>query len=325
MAKKQKQKKGPRKEPDWSIGEVIRHIREEMNLSIAQLSDGICSISTLSRIELGERDPDFLLMEAILSRLGYNPHKFEMMGGPDEFHRYDIRLKISSCSSEKNLPLLRKLLDEYTWEVLHGRQISSDNLHWQFIKRHEGLLAMAEGRTAEGIALLRDAISTTLPNWEEQWYLSSIAGIYEMKILADLADAYEAAGDPAKTYQLRSGILQYMNDNHMGKDQMPELYTELVCKAVPYLLEHGMSDRGLTLCEDGLKILSDTNRLYHWADLLYLKSQCLEQRSESGDVSKEVVKGAFQRAYYVFRLFERESEAQRVLRHLKERYQWELI
>lgn len=267
-------------EQTWSIGEVIRQIREDLEISISQLADGLCSPATLSRIECGERDPDFMLMEALLSRLGYNPNKFEMIGTSDEFRLYDMRLNITNCYNEQNFSLLHQLLKTYIQSL--PKEKTPPVLHWQFIKNFQGLIALSENHAEDAVELLRESISYTLPTWHEKWYSSSIAGLFELQILQNLSDAYELSGDDAQTYELRYGILQYLDHNKVRKDQIPQLYTNVVCKTVPYLLNHGFLQNGLTLCEEGLQALSDTSRLFHWDDLLHLKGQCLERLMEQG-------------------------------------------
>ena len=59
------------------FGEYISKLRKEKEFSLEQLSDGLCAISMLSRIERGEREPDKLLQNRVLTRLGVVPENYE--------------------------------------------------------------------------------------------------------------------------------------------------------------------------------------------------------------------------------------------------------
>ena len=52
------------------IGGLIRQRREELGISQTRLCEGLCSCSTMSRIETGEQMPGFRLLMQILDRLG---------------------------------------------------------------------------------------------------------------------------------------------------------------------------------------------------------------------------------------------------------------
>lgn len=52
------------------IGGLIRRRREELGLSQTRLCEGLCSCSTMSRIETGEQMPAFRLLMKLLDRLG---------------------------------------------------------------------------------------------------------------------------------------------------------------------------------------------------------------------------------------------------------------
>lgn len=54
----------------YAIGEIIRHLRKEQNLTQEELADGICSSVTISRIESGTQMPSDRIINQLLERLG---------------------------------------------------------------------------------------------------------------------------------------------------------------------------------------------------------------------------------------------------------------
>ena len=62
-----------------SLGKILQRLRKEQGMNQEELSRGLCSISTLSRFESGEREPYQILFESLVSRLGKDSTKWEMI------------------------------------------------------------------------------------------------------------------------------------------------------------------------------------------------------------------------------------------------------
>lgn len=60
----------------YQIGEVIRLLRKEKGITQELLSDGLCSVETLSRIENGKHTPSRATLDALMERLGKDSQKF---------------------------------------------------------------------------------------------------------------------------------------------------------------------------------------------------------------------------------------------------------
>jgi transcriptional regulator with XRE-family HTH domain len=56
---------------DKSVGQIIKELRLKNDLSQAKLSEGICSIQHLYRLEQGKRLPSAYLLKLLSERLGY--------------------------------------------------------------------------------------------------------------------------------------------------------------------------------------------------------------------------------------------------------------
>ena len=55
----------------YKIGYIIKQRREELHYTQEELAEGICSVTTLSRIENGERLPSKDNFEMLFQRLAY--------------------------------------------------------------------------------------------------------------------------------------------------------------------------------------------------------------------------------------------------------------
>lgn len=102
---------------------MIRYLREEQQISLECLSQGICSIATLSRIENKERALSILLAQRLLKRLGWKIREFESYCSDKEFNWYEKRMKILELKKQKNLVQMKEMLKQYEAEIGNKKSI----------------------------------------------------------------------------------------------------------------------------------------------------------------------------------------------------------
>ena len=73
------------------FGEFIANLRREKQISLEQLSEGLCDFTMLSRFERGEREPEKLLQNRFLTRLGAVPENFENFLYYKDYRRWEKR------------------------------------------------------------------------------------------------------------------------------------------------------------------------------------------------------------------------------------------
>src|SRR5690554_3061941 len=54
----------------YRLGDIIRMTRKSLSITQEQLSEDICSVETLSRIETGKQDPSRDVYELLMERMG---------------------------------------------------------------------------------------------------------------------------------------------------------------------------------------------------------------------------------------------------------------
>lgn len=164
------------------IGSAIYYFRENNYISQSKLCKGLCSVSTLSRIEAGERDVDSLLLEALLERLGKTPNQFELILTDLDYESYQNREEIKKLIEKKNITVAESRLNMY--ERISG---SKGSVHKQFIVTCRALLNELKGGPMEQtIDLFMDAISYTVPDFKankiNEYHLSNT----ELNIIIDI-------------------------------------------------------------------------------------------------------------------------------------------
>lgn len=96
----------------YIVGGVIKEFRIRYNISQEELCDGLCAVSTLSRIESGKQISGRKLIEALFSRMGLRPHMSAIPMSKTDFKRENIEYEINDMVATGNFKIF-DLLEEY--------------------------------------------------------------------------------------------------------------------------------------------------------------------------------------------------------------------
>lgn len=305
----------------WTIGEIIKKLREEQKVTLHQLCRGICSPATLSRIEEHDRDMEFIMATVLFERLGYTLDKFECYGSKEEFDQYEKRLLIQSHKENGEIEFMEKELKEYVQMIGDKKNA----LQEQFIAYMKGFLYYESGENAKACACMENAVEKSIPNWNESWSTRILLSASELDMLVLLANIYERMENKEKATAIRWEILHDLSKKRECKGQIANIYTEVICQQIPYLIDEGRFQESIYWCDQGIQLLSEISRMYHWSDLLYWKARTLEAMMKDGQATAKQVVLTYQEAYYIHLLCEKEEEAEKIKKHLEANYQWKPI
>lgn len=301
---------------NWSLGNTIKSIRQRRNISLQELSHGVCSVTTLSRIEANQREPDMLMASTLLERLGYHLEKYELYTSPIEFEQYNQRLEIHQLLEQNKLPEMLDKLKTYEEQV-----DLCNPLQKQFVKGMYGAFFLKSKEFQKALSYLQEALSLTLVDWRN----FSLVSFNELEILINLANLYDLTENFLDATYLKTSLLSYWNKNPNYRLQAPLFYIKTVLVLLPYFYKLNTFQEGLTLCEGALVNLGSTNNLFHWCDILHWKGKYLEKLKDNSTDSKKQICAVFQRAYYAYRLLGQMEDAEHLGTYMKERYEWEPI
>lgn len=306
----------------WTVGDIIRKMREEAKIGLEQLSRGLCSVATLSRIEAGEREMDLLLAWRIFQRLGYKIDKYELYATEQELQQWEQRRQMETLAAKGDTKNLAFAIKDYRKQW--GEKVEENPLQRQFLKYMQGLLCMQEGYFQEAKELLESATEEIIPKGE-QTVGNAALGEMELEILNVLSDIYEHMGEAEKSEKLREVLLENIGREKKRVTIYLELYTELFCKHARDMIETKGSARTLKGAEECLKIMQEEKKTCHWPQMLHIQAKCLEDLFLKKGEEKEVMLKSWQKAYYIYRLYEKQEEAEKIRKYLEDTYQWDCI
>ena len=305
------------------IGSAIQYFRETLQISQGILCKGLCSVTTLSRIEAGERDVDSLLLETLLERLGRTPNQFELILTDFDYVLYQMREDIKKLIDDKNHLTAATMLKEY--EKIAA---SKGSVHMQFIINCRALLNELDGGTVDTtIELFMEAISCTVPDFKtneiNDYYLSNS----ELHIIINLIQRMIAAGIYDRAKEILEQILLYL-DTHNSIEENNSLYPKVAVIACQFFMQNQDIDRALDMCNKGLEKNKGNRKMDHLGELTLIKAQTTEyllKGQKQWETAKSECIKLFLQAYYVFDFCEEDAKAELIKSHLKEEYQWEDI
>jgi transcriptional regulator with XRE-family HTH domain len=304
-----------------NIGSAIQYFRETYHISQSKLCKGICSISTLSRLEAGERDADAFILETLLERLGKAPYQFELILTDFDHEAYQSRIEINKLIEDEAIMEAYKLIREY------DKLVSEKGTpHKQFIMVCKAKLNELKGGTIEAtIDMLMEAISCTVPDFNTKDIAYNFLSNSELNIILDILQKMISNGMVVQANKIFDQIINYLFW-HNQMEQVTHIYPKVAAIAGRFFMEQNDLDRALELCNKGLEMNKGSRRMDYLGELNLVKARVTEERIKAAGLwdtcDKEECISLYLKAYHIFSFFEDNIKAERVREHLREEYQW---
>lgn len=255
-----------------SFGEYLFDLRTERGVTMQQLCNGLCDMGMLSRFERGEREPDRLIQDRLLSRLGIPLENYENFLYSEDYERWERRQDILWEIAEGHTAYAGRLIEGYQQEYP-----MKQTLEKQFIlamqaqvKRQEGC---ADGELEE---LFLQALLLTVPWARTEKILDKVVSMEEINLLMEWM-RYDSRGFSARRYE---ELLDYIEKIQKTQLFMAKLYP----KAVYYFYiawkkqkkrSQTQAKKLLVLCEKAIGLLRDANRTYYLWELFGMEEELL--------------------------------------------------
>ena len=189
------------------IGKLIQTIRESKNIMANSLCYGICSASTLSKIENGDRLTDYLTLNALFERLGVKVDSFEMLLDEKDYMHFNQRNEINKKIEHGEYDKAINLLNEY--EKTLGKDMS--NLHEQFILLKTSQIYKNTNAKDKSLIfdLLQQAINCTVKDYQKKLNDKSLLSENELECILELVDDYYSLMEKEIKYDLLITYCQF--------------------------------------------------------------------------------------------------------------------
>ena len=209
-----------------SIGEMIRTMRKQAKLSLKDLSQGICSVANLGKIENDEIQGHIHYLEPILQRLGRDPMLYcNFFLSKKDFEARELRDSI-------NLLLSQRKFDEATILLakLKTYKAYKTKANLQFIKRVEAeIFALDHKKSHQKTQkMLLDAINVTLPDFDEEKIESYALSLDESIIIRELAVSVMESEDYNRAERIFESLIKNLNRRYVDEFEKARIYDSTV-------------------------------------------------------------------------------------------------
>lgn len=267
-------------------------MRKGKKITLKRLGWGLCSISMIGRIESGERQPDKLMRDRLMDRLGMVNDGFEDFLPPDEYALWKERQNLLQAIENKDIETAERLIHQY--EMNNTCNNSIERQFYLTMKMQMMQYRMdAEEELRE---VLRQAISLTIPDCAVNKWNGLLLAVQEWNLLLEYIRYGGDVGVVRKRGQNRKvtayeKILKAIQKSGMDIYGCVKIYPKAVYYLCLELMESPAADwdcrRMYDLAEKALEMLRSTDRMYYLCEVLEVMERILEVWNERGDMTEE--------------------------------------
>ncbi|MBO5165728.1 MAG: helix-turn-helix transcriptional regulator [Lachnospiraceae bacterium] len=254
------------------FGTYIARLRRKRNVSMEQLSEGLCSLSMLGRFEKGERLPEKQLRDRLLTRLGETPIVYENYLDTDEYTQWKLRQQILESIVDWKRDKTDTLLTAYR------KQCDMENpLEKQFVLTMEAQWKRREGTTAAELAVMfEEAVKQTVPGVDKKSIIGMCLSMQEIDLILEYEHYRISASKQAKYEE----IMQYILESDFDAVSRAKTYPKTVyylCLELEKENNREADRRILNLCNDAIEVLRDACYMCYLWELLRIRLRVIKR------------------------------------------------
>lgn len=282
----------------------ISNLRRRSNLHMQSLCDGLCTFQEISYLETGRRDPDILLLEELLDRLGIDVEDYEFFIDFRDYERWKKRQLILHSITFGKFDTAQKRLREYREDYCHGEEDSSDFSAKNKLDQQFYLSMLAQIRRcqdcpkSELYSMYFQALYLTVPHYGQKPLQKMALSSKELSLMLE-AEYLRPDGERGEIYR---EIVNYIESRQFSPRKMAKIYPKAVyflCRCAlktsvsknhcPFTLtETAKEVRLLEYCNRAIKILKDTKKMYFLWELTKIRYLLLDNLSKTASSTETI-------------------------------------
>lgn len=258
------------------IGRMIAVSREKKNISREELCRGVCSVSTLLRLENGERRPDILIFNALCQRLGKSTDAVGVVLTIDEFEYFVKRQEVKKELLQQNFAQAESAL-------LQMEKEEKDCLRKQDRLRLYAVWLLLQKRLEEAEKCLYRAILTTVPDFTEtmpEFRKNVLTRVWlsETETTLMLLYAYVLGEQNKKCMHLLQGLTDYITDKVSDDVAKSKRIAEIMYLKAQIQAGNKEWKECFNACETTIEAEVKTGSLIFLPGALKLEMRCFEEK-----------------------------------------------
>lgn len=287
---------------NYRVGDVIRLTRKAAGITQEQLSDGICSVETLSRIENGKHAVKRETYSQLMAKMGRDTSRCYALCMSKDMELLEERIWLEDALSKFDY----READRYL--SILKRKIADTPMNQQYIARIEGLLDYRNKRidAEEWIKREENAIRLTVPEYEKYLFIEKKEDAFpftelEILTLMSLANAYSVNEQPDIAIRIYDALLLGLEEEYMDFISVRKLRMVINFNYIRSLEQQDKYqealDKGKKLLENAIKF--DYGRMIPMAlvAIVWDMNKIIEKDNNANEILE--IKRKLRQAYYI--------------------------
>ncbi len=297
----------------YCIGDFIRDTRERRGFTQEELSYGICSVSSLSRIETGNQRPNNQILDALVERLGTQYGMFTEFVSKEEAKYYELKQNVRRAIIEQNYEELFQLLDEM--ETCIDSKISYESQYYLYAK---GVNCSQNGASNETVMqYFMEAIRITLPDFDgKEPQERNLLTFDEITIINTIASIHASEGRYKTAIQLGLWLKDYMEKKVVDENERKKKYPMIIFNLTNWQAKRKRYWDVIELADCGIEFCIKSGTLRGFPNLLLNKGCALAEVGETEKAKKILLQ-----ATIVFESVGEIETSEQIVALAKEKYQ----
>lgn len=299
----------------YVVGDFLRETRLRKGYTQEEVSYGICTPASLSRIENGMQKPGRLILEKLFERLGTENNLFNSFVSKEEMELYlEIQTLIRNVT-DGDLHRIEEQIDIVEKLTQNTSELERQSLFWA-----KGELATQKyGNNGEAMEYLMKAIQITLPDFDGKSPLRNhLLTFDEITIINSIAVRHGENGDLLTAIQLDMWLKEYMENKIIDGRMKTAKYPMILYNLSYWLGEENCHNEALKMAEQGVNFCVKYGNLPAFPILIFNQGAALAELARYDEAKK-----CFLQSITIFEAMKKPSQVQTAIDWCREHYKIE--
>ncbi len=301
---------------NYTIGDMVYESRRARGYSQEELSFGICSTSSLSRIENGSQIPGRKIFEALMQRLGISDSLYSAYISKEEMEICRFVEKLVWSLERLDFAESERLVHE-----LEGRLGKCHNLEKQYVSFAKANIFLHKtGDHGRFFELLLKTIRITMADFDPQKGIERrLLTFHEITILNNIAIELYNRGKEEEGLRLLFELKDYMETHIIDEQEKARKYPLVVYNISTRLGKLGRYEEAYSLCSQGISCCIEYSKLVILPYLLANKAYAAAELGRMEEAEK-----VFHQSIILLELCQKEECVEKIRQDVRVKYGFEV-
>lgn len=299
----------------YVVGDFLRETRLRKGYTQEEVSYGICTTASLSRIENGAQKPGRLILKKLFERLGTENNLFNSFVSKEEMELYlEIQTLIRNVT-DGDLQRIEEQIDIVDKLTKNTSELERQSLFWA-----KGELATQKyGNDCEAMDCFMKAVQITLPDFDGKNPLRNhLLTFDEITIINSIAVRHGENGDLLTAIQLDMWLKEYMENKIIDGRMKTAKYPMILYNLSYWLGEENCHNEALKMAEQGVDFCVKYGNLPAFPILMFNQGAALAELERYDEAKK-----CFLQSITIFEAMKKPSQVQTAIDGCREHYKIE--